>query len=77
MTSRLEYVSPEGLRLDGRRPQELRGLTAKLGILPQMDGSALFELGNTRVLATVTGPHEVQDYNIAVILICLWWCSRD
>ncbi|PJF18345.1 hypothetical protein PSACC_01834 [Paramicrosporidium saccamoebae] len=29
-----------------------------MGVLPQVDGSALFELGNTRVLATVHGPRE-------------------
>lgn len=57
--SRHEFVSPEGLRLDGRRPAELRGLSAKLSILPQVDGSALFEVGNTRIMATVTGPREV------------------
>ena len=47
-----------GLRQDGRRPQELRSLAAKLGVLPKADGSAIFELGNTRILATVYGPHE-------------------
>lgn len=69
--SRHEYLSPEGvsvrgsgicagLRLDGRRAHELRTLSAQLGVLPQVDGSALFALGNTRVLATVYGPREVR-----------------
>lgn len=71
--SRIEYISPEGnpdyftrwlilaqgLRLDGRRANELRTLKASVGILPAVDGSSLFELGNTRVLATVYGPREV------------------
>lgn len=57
--SRVEYVSPEGLRLDGRRPNEARTMNARMGILSNVDGSAIFELGNTRVLATVNGPREV------------------
>lgn len=52
----MEYVSPEGLRLDGRRPKELRQLKAQLDVLSSADGSALFEMGNTKVLAAVFGP---------------------
>ena len=48
-----------GLRVDGRRPPELRKLQCQLGVFKQADGSALLEQGNTRVLATVYGPHEV------------------
>lgn len=56
---RIEYISPEGLRLDGRRPEELRAIKCKLGIFNKADGSAYFEQGNTKVLATVYGPKEV------------------
>lgn len=45
----MEFVSPEGLRLDGRRPKELRALRCQLNPLPQADGSAIFEMGNTKV----------------------------
>lgn len=48
-----------GLRVDGRRPPELRKLQCQLGVFKQADGSALLEQGNTKVLATVYGPHEV------------------
>jgi exosome complex component RRP41 len=44
----MEFVSPEGLRLDGRRPKELRRLDAKLDVLASADGSAIFEMGNTK-----------------------------
>lgn len=54
----MEFVSPEGLRLDGRRPKELRQLKAELGVLASADGSAEFQMGNTRVLAAVFGPKE-------------------
>lgn len=45
----MEYVSPEGLRLDGRRDKELRKLNATIGVLQSADGSATFEMGNTKV----------------------------
>eukprot|EP00951_Prasinocladus_malaysianus_P030972 scaffold294561_cov25-Prasinocladus_malaysianus.AAC.2 len=47
----MEFVSPEGLRLDGRRPKELRHLDAELGTLDRADGSATFVMGNTMVSA--------------------------
>lgn len=45
----MEYISPEGLRLDGRRPKELRQLACQFGVLAKADGSATFEMGNTKV----------------------------
>lgn len=55
----LELVSPEGLRLDGRKCQELRKMVCKKGIFEQADGSAYIEQGNTKVIASVYGPHAV------------------
>ena len=55
----LEILSPEGLRLDGRRPHELRKIICRMGVFKQADGSAYIEMGNTKALATVYGPHEV------------------
>ncbi|KAH7578015.1 hypothetical protein JRO89_XS01G0328800 [Xanthoceras sorbifolium] len=57
----MEYVSPEGLRLDGRRPTEMRQLRAEIGAVSKADGSAVFEMGNTKVIAAVYGPREVQN----------------
>ncbi|KAJ0045401.1 hypothetical protein Pint_06475 [Pistacia integerrima] len=57
----MEYVSPEGLRLDGRRPMEMRQLQAEIGVVAKADGSAMFEMGNTKVIAAVYGPREVQN----------------
>lgn len=59
MSGRREILSPEGLRLDGRRPGELRTLNSKLGCIPQADGSASLSMGNTRVIVTINGPREV------------------
>lgn len=61
----MEYLSPEGLRVDGRRAEELRRIKCQLGVLRRADGSAYYEQGNTKALATVYGPREVQ-------YICSW-----
>ncbi|XP_057854224.1 exosome complex component RRP41 homolog isoform X2 [Cryptomeria japonica] len=57
----MEYISPEGLRVDGRRPLEMRQLHAQVGVVDKADGSAIFEMGNTKVIAVVYGPREVQN----------------
>jgi exosome complex component RRP41 len=55
----MELLTFKGLRLDGRRANELRQIRCKLGVFSQPDGSAYLEQGNTKVLAAVYGPHEV------------------
>ncbi|XP_055905809.1 exosome complex component RRP41 [Eupeodes corollae] len=56
--SGFNLLSEQGLRLDGRRPHELRRIKCKLGVFSQPDGSAYIEQGNTKVLAAVYGPHQ-------------------
>lgn len=51
-------MSVAGLRLDGRRPGEVRRVRCELGVLPNFDGSANLEQGNTKVAVTITGPCE-------------------
>ena len=46
-------------RLDGRKPEEIRELKAKIGIVNNADGSAMFEMGDTIVIASIYGPMEV------------------
>ena len=41
-------------RLDGRKLDELRSLSAEVGILPRVHGSAVFSRGYTQVLSAVT-----------------------
>ncbi len=54
----VQLITPEGLRHDGRKPDELRPVTMKIGVLANADGSALVEFGRTRVIAAVYGPRE-------------------
>ncbi|MDD5602717.1 MAG: polyribonucleotide nucleotidyltransferase [Eubacteriales bacterium] len=49
-----EYLFKENRRVDGRKMDEIRPLSAEVGILPRTHGSALFQRGQTQVLTTVT-----------------------
>lgn len=46
-------------RASGRKVDEIRKMSAKVGIVPSADGSAMFETGNTRAIAVVRGPREL------------------
>ena len=46
-------------RLDGRKPNELRPIEAKAGVIKRADGSAYFKIGNTIAYATVYGPRDL------------------
>ena len=53
-----ELLADFGLRLDGRKVDELRQINCRLGVYGQADGSAYYEQGNTKILAAVYGPRE-------------------
>jgi polyribonucleotide nucleotidyltransferase len=42
------------VRIDGRRPEDLRPISCEVGVLPRVHGSALFTRGETQSLGTVT-----------------------
>jgi len=47
-------IIDEGIRADGRRPDEIRQITSRVGMLPRAHGSALFVRGETQALVAVT-----------------------
>jgi polyribonucleotide nucleotidyltransferase len=47
-------ILDEGIRADGRRPDEIRQITSRVGFLPRAHGSALFVRGETQALVAVT-----------------------
>ncbi|MCK4646167.1 MAG: polyribonucleotide nucleotidyltransferase [Candidatus Aminicenantes bacterium] len=49
-----DLVINQGKRIDGRDFNEIRAISAEVGILPRTHGSALFSRGETQCLATVT-----------------------
>ena len=54
-----ELLNAEGRRIDGRRLDELRSISMKVGPLTRADGSAFVEWGENKVMAAVYGPREV------------------
>ena len=47
---------PYNKRFDGRKFDELREISAEVGIIPNADGSAKFKIGKTIAIAAVYGP---------------------
>jgi len=56
----IKLIDENGLRPDGRKPDEMRPVTIEAGVLDNADGSAYVEWGNNKVMAAVYGPREVQ-----------------
>src|SRR3989304_4816328 len=46
-------------RPDGRKAEETRPMSAKVGVIPNADGSAMFSFGNTVAIAAVYGPRQL------------------
>ena len=46
-------------RTDGRKFDELRPIDAKIGVIPEADGSAMYKSGNTIAIAAVFGPRTL------------------
>ena len=67
MTSKKDekLIDKKGLRLDGRKLDELRPVKMEVGVLPNADGSAYLEQGKNKVLAGVYGPKEAHPRHIA------------
>ncbi len=47
-------IVEDGVRIDGRSPNEIRPLSAEVGVLPAVHGSGLFQRGDTQVLNITT-----------------------
>jgi len=62
----VRLLDKNGLRVDGRRLDELRPLKLEVGILDKADGSAYIEHGKNKILAAVYGPREAQPRHIAL-----------
>jgi exosome complex component RRP41 len=59
-------VNEQGLRLDGRRVDELRPIKIEVGILRNADGSAYIEFGKNKIMTAVYGPKEVHPKHSAI-----------
>ncbi|XP_045102654.1 exosome complex component MTR3-like [Portunus trituberculatus] len=54
------FLREDGLRWDGRTPQDPRKLFMSVGMITQAKGSSYVEVGNTKVCCGVYGPKDVQ-----------------
>jgi exosome complex component RRP41 len=62
----VRLIDDNGLRVDGRRLDELRPIKIEVGILDKADGSAYVEHGRNKILAAVYGPREAHPKHIAL-----------
>ena len=63
---KVRLLDDNGLRVDGRRFDELRPLKIEVGPLDKADGSAYVEHGRNKILAAVYGPREAHPKHIAL-----------
>ena len=61
-----KLIDKKGLRLDGRKPEELRPIKIEVGILSNADGSAYVQQGKNKILAAVYGPREMHPKHLAL-----------
>jgi exosome complex component RRP41 len=54
----IKLINEKGLRLDGRKADELRSVKIEAGVLHRADGSCYLEWGGNKVYAAVYGPRE-------------------
>ena len=58
-------MNENGIRCDGRRIDQLRNISLKVGVLKNADGSAYIEFGKNKILAGVFGPRDVHPKHMA------------
>ena len=62
-------ILDEGLRLDGRKCNEIRPIWCEVGYLPAAHGSAIFTRGETQSLTTVTLGTKLDEKQIDEVLV--------
>jgi exosome complex component RRP41 len=60
-----KLIDKKGIRLDGRKADELRPLKLQVGVLSNADGSAYIEHGKNKILAAAFGPREMHPKHLA------------
>lgn len=60
-----KLIDKKGIRLDGRKADELRPLKLEVGVLPNADGSAYIEHGKNKILVGVFGPREMHPKHLS------------
>jgi len=66
-------LSGAGERCDGRRPEQIRPMFLKTGVVSQAKGSSYVEMSDTKIICAVYGPREVtrrEDFSMQGQLNC-------
>ena len=61
-----KLIDKKGIRLDGRKADELRPLKLQVGVLSNADGSAYIEHGKNKILAAAFGPREMHPKHLSL-----------
>jgi exosome complex component RRP41 len=64
-------------RSDNRKANELRPMTAKVGVIPNADGSAIFAFGKTIAIAAVYGPRKLHPQHMQDPATGILRCTYD
>lgn len=70
----VKLINEQGLRLDGRKVDELRSIKINVGVLEKADGSAYIEWGRNKILVAVYGPREAHPRHLALPDKALFRC---
>jgi exosome complex component RRP41 len=60
-----KLIDKKGVRLDGRKADELRPVKLEIGVIPNADGSAYVEHGKNKILVGVYGPREMHPKHLS------------
>ena len=60
----VQMIDENGLRMDGRKPEDCRPIRIETGVIPVADGSARVIWGKNEVIAAVYGPMEAHPRKI-------------
>jgi len=69
--------SKETKRESGRKLTEMRPMMAKVGVIPNADGSAMFAFGNTVAIAAVYGPRQLHPQHMQNPSTGILRCNYD
>ncbi len=70
-------MAKEFKRPDGRKFNEMRPIKAKVGVVPNADGSAMFAFGDTIAIAAVYGPRKLHPQHMQNPATGILRCNYD
>lgn len=66
MSEKRKLIDESGVRIDGRRFDEIRPIKLEIGLLANANGSTYIEQGKNKILAAVFGPREAHPKHLSL-----------